>query len=225
MGRIKLLLVDDHVVMRKGLRLLLESHPEFEVTGEASTGQEAVELTRQLEPSLILMDLSLPGMDGISAIKAIKEQNPAQKILALTMHDEAIYLEKALAAGANGFVLKRAADVELITAIWALERGEFFVDPGLQRYLVEKAFVREPSARRGERSTEAEQFKPEELTPREMDVLRLMALGYSNKEIAGKLFISAKTVENHKTRIKEKLAAKTRADLVRYAIERGLLER
>jgi two-component system response regulator NreC len=222
MGKTTLLLADDHVVMRKGLRLLLESTPEFQVAGEASNGQEAVDLALQLEPDLVLMDLSLPGMDGIAAIKAIKAQRPRQKILALTMHEQAIYLEKALAAGASGFVLKRSADAELISALRAIGRGEFYVDPALQSYLVERASLAAPGHRREEESKVGAR---EELTPREIEILRLVAMGYSNKEIAAKLCISTKTVENHKTRIKERLGAQTRSDLVRYAMAKGWVER
>ncbi len=222
MSKTTLLLADDHVVMRKGLRLLLESYTEFQVIGEASNGQEAVDLALQLEPDLVLMDLSLPGLDGIAAIQAIQAQRPRQKILALTMHEQAIYLEKALAAGASGFVLKRSADAELISALRAILRGEFYVDPALQSYLVEKASLGAPGHRREE---EAKAGAREELTPREIEVLRLVALGYSNKEIADKLCISAKTVENHKTRIKERLGAQTRSDLVRYAMAKGWVEK
>ena len=213
MNKTTLLLVDDHVVMRKGLRLLLESYPEFAVVAECSTGQEAVELTLQLKPDLVLMDLSLPGMDGIAAMQAIRAKRPDQKLLALTMHDQAIYLEKALAAGASGFVLKRAADTELVTALRALERGEFYVDPALQSYLVEKASLTERAPKESVR---------DDLTPRELEILRLVAMGHSNKEIAEALKISVKTVENHKTRIKERLRVQTRADLVRYAMAKGL---
>ena len=216
MNKTTLLLVDDHVVMRKGLRLLLESYPEFAVIAECSTGQEAVELTLQLKPDLVLMDLSLPGMDGIAAMQAIRAKRPDQKLLALTMHDQAIYLEKALAAGASGFVLKRAADTELVTALRALERGEFYVDPALQSYLVEKASLTERAPKESVR---------DDLTPRELEILRLVAMGHSNKEIAEALKISVKTVENHKTRIKERLRVQTRADLVRYAMAKGLLDR
>ncbi len=225
MSKTTLLLVDDHVVMRKGLLLLLESTPEFQVAGEASNGEDAVELALQLEPDLIVMDLSLPGIDGITAIKAIKAKRPQQKILALTMHDQAIYLEKALTAGANGFVLKRAADVELITALRAVIRGEFYIDPGLQSYLVKKAAFGGEKVQRREQEYKSKDDAREDLTPREIEILRLVAMGYSNKEIAEKLSISVKTVENHKTRIKERLKAQTRSDLVRYAMAKGWLDK
>ncbi len=214
MAKITVLLVDDHQVMRKGLRLLLEGNGEIEVLAEASTGEEAIELAKQWAPDIVMMDLGLPGMDGIEAIKKIKETSPDQKILALTMHEEALYMEKVLAAGGNGFVLKRAADVELLSAIQAVYRGELYVDIGLQRYLVTKALHREDE-KKGSVVTE--------LTTRESEVLKLVALGYSNQEIAGKLVISVKTVENHKTRIKEKLGVTSRSKLVRYAMEHGLV--
>ena len=219
MAKTTLLLVDDHVVMRKGLRLLLESYPEFSVLAEASNGREAVELTAQLKPDLVVMDLSLPEMDGIAAITAIRTNRPDQKVLALTMHDQAIYLEKALAAGASGFVLKRAADIELIAGLRAIERGEFYVDPALQSYLVKKAAL-------GERGDSPEKSRAhQDLTPREIEILRLVAMGHSNKEIAEKLAISVKTVENHKTKIKERLRVQTRSDLVRYAMAKGWLDK
>ena len=219
MAKTTLLLVDDHVVMRKGLRLLLESYPEFSVLAEASNGREAVELTAQLKPDLVVMDLSLPEMDGIAAITSIRTNRPDQKVLALTMHDQAIYLEKALAAGASGFVLKRAADIELIAGLRAIERGEFYVDPALQSYLVRKAAL-------GERDDSPEKGRArQDLTPREIEILRLVAMGHSNKEIAEKLAISVKTVENHKTKIKERLRVQTRSDLVRYAMAKGWLDK
>ena len=217
MAKITVLLVDDHQVMRKGLRLLLEGSGAIEVCAEASTGEEAIELALRLAPDLVLMDLSLPGLDGVEAIKRIKAARAGQKILALTMHEEALYLDKVLAAGGNGFVLKRAADSELLSAIQAVHRGEVYIDIALQRYLVTKALQRE------EQKSHERDFEISELTSREKEVLQLVALGYSNQEIAKQLVISVKTVENHKTRIKEKLNITSRSKLVRYAMENGLI--
>ncbi len=214
MAKITLLLVDDHQVMRKGLCFLLESQPDYEVVAEASSGEEAVELTVRLAPDLVLLDLSLPGMDGIATLQRIKEKQPEQAVLILTMHEDTRYLEKAMDAGANGFVLKRAADTELLSAVKAICRGEVYIDPGLQRYLISKAL------NRGPQKTDSGTAP---LTPREIEVLRLVALGYSNQEIADSLVISVKTVDNHKSRIKEKLGLDSRAKLVRYAMEAGLV--
>lgn len=214
MEKITVMLVDDHQVMRKGLRLVLEDKGDIEVIAEASTGEEAFELIHRLSPDVIIMDLSLPGMNGIEAMKKIKELKPEQRVLALTMHEDVLFLEKVLSAGGNGFVLKRAADEELLAAIKAVYRGEVYIDTSLQRYLVERAL--KPESQGNSRVTV-------ELTAREKEILQLVALGYSNQEIAEKLIISVKTVENHKTRIKDKLEITSRSKLVRYAMEQGLI--
>ena len=214
MEKITVVLVDDHQVIRKGLRLVLEDKGDIEVVAEASTGEEAIEVATRLFPDVIIMDLSLPGINGIEAIKKIKELNPQQRILALTMHEDVLFLEKVLSAGGNGFVLKRAADEELLAAIKAVYRGEVYIDTGLQRYLVTRALNPVGSVKTRDLV---------ELTQRETEILRLVALGYSNQEIAEKLIISVKTVENHKTRIKEKLGTTSRSKLVRYAMEQGLI--
>jgi len=214
MEKITVVLVDDHRVMRKGLRLVLEDKGEIEVVAEASTGEEAVDLMNRLSPDVVIMDLSLPGMNGIEAIKKIKELKPEQRVLALTMHEDVLFLDKVLSAGGNGFVLKRVADEELLAAIKAVHRGEVYIDTSLQRYLVTRAL--KPESQGKSRASV-------ELTAREKEVLQLVALGYSNQEIGKKLIISVKTVENHKTRIKDKLDMTTRSKLVRYAMEQGLI--
>lgn len=214
MEKITVVLVDDHQVMRKGLRLVLEDKGEIEVVAEASTGEEAVDLMNRLSPDVVIMDLSLPGMNGIEAIKKIKELKPEQRVLALTMHEDVLFLDKVLSAGGNGFVLKRAADEELLAAIKVVHRGEVYVDTSLQRYLVTRALKPE---------SQGKSRVSVELTAREKEILQLVALGYSNQEIAEKLIISVKTVENHKTRIKDKLEITSRSKLVRYAMEQGLI--
>lgn len=215
MAKIRVMLVDDHQVIRKGLRFILEDDGEIEVVGEASTGEEAVKLASKHKPDIILMDLSLPGIDGITAIKKIKELNPRQLILTLTMHEDPVFLEKVLNAGGDGFVLKRAADIELLSAIKVVYRGEVYIDIGLQRHLVNKAI--------GITKCPNENEELDNLTGRENEVLRLVALGYSNMEIANSLCISIKTVENHKSKIKEKLGTSSRSKLVLYAKKRGLV--
>jgi len=214
MQKISVLLVDDHQVIRKGLRLVLEDSGEVEVVGEASNGEEAIELTFQYAPDLVIMDLNLPGMDGIQAMKQIKDIKPDQRVLVLTMHEDSIYLDKVMAAGGNGFVLKRVADVELLSAIRAVHRGEFYVDTSFQKYLVTRALNPEKPAK---------MKRNFELTTREKELLQLIALGYSNIEIADKLNISIKTVENHKTRIHDKLGVNSRSKIVRYAKDNGLV--
>ncbi|WP_206812958.1 response regulator [Paradesulfitobacterium ferrireducens] len=214
MEKLTVVLVDDHQVIRKGLRLVLEDKGEIEVIAEASTGEEGIEICTRLGPDVAVMDLSLPGISGVEAIKRIKELNPKQRVLALTMHEDALFLEKVLSAGGNGFVLKRAADEELLAAIKAVCRGEVYIDTGLQAYLVTRALKPEGQAK--SRVTV-------ELTAREKEILQLVALGHSNQEIAEKLIISVKTVENHKTRIKEKLGITSRSKLVRYAMDQGLI--
>lgn len=214
MEKITVMLVDDHQVMRKGLRLVLEDKGEVEVIAEASTGEEAIDLIDRLSTDVVIMDLSLPGINGIEAIKKIKELKPEQRVLALTMHEDPVFLEKVLSAGGNGFVLKRVADVELMTAIKAVNRGEVYVDTSFQRYLITRALNTE---------SQGKSRVSVELTAREKEILRLIALGYSNQEIAEKLIISVKTVENHKTRIKDKLEITSRSKLVRYAMEQGLI--
>ncbi|MHB1654563.1 MAG: response regulator [Desulfitobacteriaceae bacterium] len=214
MEKITVVLVDDHQVMRKGLRLVLEDKGEIEVVAEASTGEEAIDIVNRLSPDVVIMDLSLPGINGIEAMKKIKELRPEQRVLALTMHEDVLFLEKVLSAGGNGFVLKRVADEELLAAIKAVHRGEVYVDTSLQRYLVTRAL--EPESQGKSRVSV-------ELTAREKEILQFVALGYSNQEIAGKLIISVKTVENHKTRIKDKLEITSRSKLVRYAMEQGLI--
>lgn len=209
MEKIKVILVDDHQVIRKGLRFILNDDGDIEVMGEASTGEEAIELVEKLKPDLVIMDLSMPGIDGITAVKKIKENNPNQQVLILTMHEDPVFLEKVLNAGGDGFVLKRAADIELLSAIKAVNRGQVYVDIKLQRHLVSKAI--------GINKAMEENNEVDSLTERELEVLKLVALGYSNIEIADKLCISIKTVENHKARIKDKLGTNSRAKLVSHA--------
>lgn len=211
---VRLLIVDDHAVVRSGLRALLEDQPDLEVVGEAADGVEALTRCRTLHPDIVLLDLTMPGRSGLQAIADLKRLSPAPKLLVLTMHNDETYLRHAVREGADGYVVKQAADTELIAAIHALARNERYLQPTLAGALVHD--YEHPSAQRRHDGVE-------QLSEREREVLALIALGYAHKTITEKLNISVKTVEAHRARILEKLALKTRADLVRYALEHKLL--
>jgi len=209
-----ILLADDHSVLRAGLKLLLESQPDLRVVGEASSGVEALELAARLQPDLLLLDLSMPQLGGLDALPALRKNAPAAKILILTMHDDPQYLRSALKNGASGYVLKKAADSELISAIRVVLRGEMYVHPSLTRTLIEDML---PSA---------ETSAPDawhNLSEREQSVLKLVALGHTAAEIAAQLNLSDKTVETYRARGMEKLGLANRAALVRFALKKGLL--
>ena len=212
-GKIRVLLADDHAVLRAGLRALLSREPDMEVVGEAASGSEALKKVEELQPDVVLMDISMPGMEGLEATAQIKQRAPGTKVLILTMHEDRRYLLPALKAGAAGYVVKRAADAELIGAIRAVQRGEAFLHPSMAKLLVEEYA--------GGRASGASEGQP--LSDREGEVLRLIAEGLSYKEMADRLGISVKTVETYRERIKEKLSLHSRAELVRYALEQGLL--
>ncbi len=215
MNRIRVLLADDHMVLRSGLKLMLHAQPDMEVVGEAGEGQETMALLERSVPDVLLLDLSMPGLDGMQVLELVQERYPQLKVLVLTMHDDEEYVKRVLSLGARGYILKRAADVELLAAIRAVYRGEIFIDHAVAGILVRQAFpVR----------TERETGKVgETLSEREQEVLQLVAMGYTNRQIAEKLVISIKTVESHKAHVKDKLALKGRSDLVRYAVQHGLL--
>ncbi len=208
-----ILLADDHAVLRAGLRLLLESQPDLRVTGEASNGLEALALAEKLQPDLILLDLAMPGLGGLEALAALQKAAPAAKILILTMHDDPQYLRTALKQGAMGYVLKKAADAELISAIRAVLRGEMYVHPSMTRVLLEDML---PKAETAPDAWET-------LSEREQEVLKLVALGHTSAEIAALLNLSDKTVETYRARGMEKLGLKNRAALVRFALKKGLI--
>lgn len=207
-----ILLVDDHAVLRAGLRLLLDGQPDLRVIGEAEDVRTAVAQATTLQPDLILLDLSLTGSSGLAAIPALRAVAPHSRILVLTMHDDEGYVRQALAAGANGYVLKRAADAELIAAIRAVLRGELYIHPALTRQLLEDLLPQTPA------------LNPwESLSEREREVLLLVARGYTAAEIAEQLNLSPKTVETYRTRGMEKLGLRSRAALVQYALNHNLL--
>ena len=217
MNTIKLLLADDHAVLRAGLKTLFEAQPDMEVVAEAANGDEAVIRSCEDNPDVVLMDITMPGMKAVQATEEIKRSNPETKVLVLTMHEEESYLYQMLRAGADGYIPKKAADTELIDAIRATYRGEHFVHPSMTMGMVAELRGRELPDSRVTRIDDS-------LSPREIEVLRLLAMGHTSQEIADVLYLSIKTVETHKARIKEKLGLTGRAELVRYAIQTGLMD-
>ena len=214
MSTIRVLLVDDHAVMRAGLRALLASEPDIEVIGEASTGEEGVEETGRLRPDVVLMDLSMPGCGGLAATRRIAALGLPTRVLVLTVHAEREYLLPLLDAGGSGYVTKASADRELLEAIRVVARGDVYLDPGAARLLV--TTFRTPR--------EPERESPlERLSAREREVLTLAAEGYSSTEIGERLGISGKTVETYRERVMGKLDLRHRSELVRFALREGLL--
>ena len=214
--QIRLLLADDHAVVRSGLRMLLQAQPDMIIVGEAETGQEAIHRVAELSPDVVLMDIEMPGMNGIEATRRIKANAPAAAVLALTMYEDDQYFFEMLRAGASGYVPKRAAPDELVSAIRAVSRGEVFLYPSLAGRLVQDYLRRGPA---GEGEPPGD-----ELTPREQEVLTLIAQGLSNNEIGDQLVISAKTVDRHRENIMRKLNLHNRVDLVKYALRKGLID-
>jgi two-component system response regulator NreC len=216
MNKIRVLLADDHAVLRAGLKALLSTQPDLDPVGEAGEGSEAVRLAESLRPDVLLLDVTMPGNEHFAALRAVRERAPEVRVLLLTMHEDEALLREALRLGASGYVLKKAAEAELLTAIRAVARGEAYVDPAMTKAMIEKYL-----GNAGNRGTEGTQT--DRLTAREVEVLKLTAEGYTNKEIAEKLVISVKTVETHKAHIAEKLGVKSRVEWLRYAREKGLL--
>ena len=216
MNKVRMLLVDDHAVVRAGLRMLLGADADLEIVGEAEDGEQGVCMTIDLVPDVVLMDISMPGMSGIEATRRIKKACPDVAVLALTMHEDDQYFFEMLAAGASGYVPKRAAPNDLISAIHAVRGGGVFLFPSVAR-----ALVNDYLQRVGEEGV-GQPF--DNLTDREHEVLTLIAQGLSNQEIARQLVISVKTVNRHRENIMGKLDLHNRVELVRYAIEKGLIE-
>lgn len=215
---IKLLICDDHAVVRSGLKMLLHGRYNIEVVGEASEGDEAISLIKTYQPNVVLMDLSMPhGKDGMTASKEIKQLYPNVNILILTMHDDEQYLFQAIKVGASGYILKNAPHEELVAAIAAVARGDAYLYPSATRLLMHE-FLQQKAV---EPSYDHAYLQ---LSDREKEVLSWLAKGYANKEIAQQLFISVKTVEAHKSNVMEKLGLKTRPELIKYALQKGLLQ-
>ncbi len=213
----RVLLADDHAVLRSGLRLLLTSAKAYEVVGEASSGTETLSLAEQLQPDLILLDLSMPALGGLDALPTLRKLVPSACILILTMHDDPQYLRQALKNGANGYVLKKAADSELLSAIKAVLRGEIYVHPSMTRILLEDML---PVSHSGN-----EENIWKSLSEREQEVIKMVALGHTSAEIGEQLNLSVKTIETYRARGMEKLGLRTRAALVKFALQEGLIKR
>jgi len=215
MDKIRVLLADDHAVLRDGLRLLLERELDIEVVGEAGDGEEATKKAVELVPDVVVLDIGMPKMSGIEAARLIKEKKPKIGILVLTVYDDDEYVFKLLKAGASGYLLKKVAGAELASAIRAVSSGEFLLSSAVAEKVV-AGYLQEPKQNGLE--------LPDGLTKREVEVLRLIADGGTNKEIAEKLFISIKTVESHRTNIFRKLDIHDRIQAATYAIRKGLIE-
>jgi len=214
-AKLRIVLADDHKLIREGLSLLINAQSEMEVIGEADNGRSAVVLTQQLQPDLVLMDIAMPELSGVDATKQLRGVRQEAKILALTRHASSGYLQSMLEAGANGYALKQSASEELMRGIHAVIAGQTYVDPALSNQLVCKMLGKNGCQR---------PLHDTSLSPREEEVLRCVAWGFLGKEIAGRLDISIKTVEAHKSNAMHKMHMKSRTDIVRYALLRGWLE-
>lgn len=213
--KLRILLGDDHAVLRAGLRVLLNLEEDFEVVGEAADGEEVIRMVEKTLPDLVLLDLTMPKISGLDCIGRILEKHPLTKVLVLTMHDDEEYMKAVIRAGGKGYVLKKAADVELLSAIRTVSRGELYIYPPMAGALLYQIVTPETSRRK--------EKKEKGLSEREREVLKYLALGHTNQDIANLLHISVKTVETYKTRVMEKLDLRKRAELVRYAMENGLI--
>jgi two-component system, NarL family, response regulator NreC len=209
-SRTTIVIADDHTVVRQGLRLLIDADPSLQVVAEAGTVMDAERLTRAHRPTVLVLDLNMHGESGLEAIPRLRAEAPDTAIVVLTMQDDPGFARQALQSGALGFVLKEAADEELLEAIQLAAAGETYLNPRVGARL-----AAQPPAPAG---------PPDDLTERELDVLRLIALGYTNAEIAEQLFLSTRTVETHRAHIQRKLGRNTRAELVRYALEHNLMD-
>lgn len=215
MSKIRVLIADDHAILREGVRALLNLSEDIEVVGEAADGQEAVEQCRRLDPHVILMDIAMPGLGGLEATLEIRKGNPRTKILVLTQYEDREYIRRFLKAGVSGYVLKKAAGSELTAAIRATHRGGLVLDPTVAREAMEEY---------GARPTTEESADPyETLTDREKQVLKLVAEGRSNKEVAAVLDISVKTAMSHRERVMGKLDLHSRTDLIKFALRKGII--
>ena len=212
MKKIRIVIADDHGTMREGLRLLMNSQPDLEVVGEAADGREAIRLARQLAPDVLLMDITMPGMNGLDATRKVKEECPNIRVLTLTRHSDDGFLKQLLAAGASGYALKLSSGDDLMHAIRTVSAGGTYIDPAIAEKLVSRATHKPGPTPRAD------------LSEREEEVLRMIAWGYSNKEIASRLNLSVKTIEAHKANAMQKLNMTGRIDIVRYAVLREWLK-
>lgn len=212
--KIRVVIADDHAILRSGLRMLIDAQTDMKVVGEAQDGNEAIQVAQNTSPEVVILDVTMPERGGLHAIRDILKHNINTRILLLTMHEELAYLRTALAAGASGYVLKKSVDADLLSAIRAVSKGRTYVDSELSSELIQHALP--------ERNRAASKLT-EVLSERELQVLKLVAEGFSSREIAQQIFVGVKTVETYRGRLAEKLGLTSRADIVRYALETGLL--
>lgn len=210
---LRVLIADDHGVLRAGLRALLKTEEDLQVVDEAADGETALRLASRLRPDIVLLDLSMPGPGGIEVTRKLKEMLPATRVLILTVHEDETLLREALKAGASGYIIKRAVESELISAIHAVSRGEIYVHPAMTKWLLKGPAPAAPKRR-----------DPATLTPREIEVLRLIVQGHTNSQIAEVLTLSVRTIESHRANLMGKLGLQSRVELVRYAVKNKLLD-
>ena len=215
MNKLRILLAEDHQTVREGVKLIINSQPDMEVVGEADNGNVAITLAQKNTPDIIVIDISMPELNGLKATKKLKQVCPDTKVLTLTRHTDDAYLQQLIKAGASGYVLKQSAATELIRAIHTVAEGNSYLDPALTNKVF-GGYATRSTTLRGESKSE--------ITDREADVLRMIAWGYSNKEIAARMDISVKTVEAHKANAMRKMDMRSRIDIVRYAILQGWLQ-
>lgn len=213
--KLRILIVEDHQTVREGVKLLVNAQTDMEVVGEAGDGEIAITEAEKLKPDVVLMDISMPNLNGLKATKRLRRIDPGIKILTLTRHTDDGYLQQLISAGSNGYVLKQSAPTELITAIRTVASGNAYLDPSLTRKVM-GGYINRSTSLRGENKGE--------LTDRENEVLKMIAFGYSNKEIGTKLELSVKTIEAHKANAMQKLGISSRIDIVRYAILQDWLQ-
>ncbi|MBI2857821.1 MAG: response regulator transcription factor [Chloroflexi bacterium] len=211
MDKIRILIVDDHAIMRDGIRALLSLHSDVEIVGEASEGKEAIEKATELLPDVVVMDIGMPEMDGLEATRRIMKKSPKTKVLVLTQHDNREYVLSAIKAGATGYVPKRALGTELVSAIRTVQNGDSFLYPSAAAALIEDYLH------------QVDEEPYDRLTDREREILKLIAEGHTSREIASMLYISLKTVLGHRTKIMEKLDIHNRTELIKYAMRKGLV--
>ena len=217
MGKIRIVLADDHMILRKGLRSLLEAEKRFEIVGEGENGNEVVRLVDELDPDIIVMDISMPNLNGVEATKRVKKHHPDTKVIILSRHKDEEFIFQALNAGADGYLIKESAPSELISAIESVLRGDSYLSPSVSRVVVDDYI------KKANHTELVDKF--ESLTSREVEVLQLLAEGFSVKEISENLHVSKNTVNSHRTHIMEKLDIHSTAKLIQYAIQKGLVER
>ena len=215
MEKIRVLIADDHAIVREGIRMILEAHDDIEVVGEAADGRETIDLAEKLLPDVILMDIAMPGLGGLEATLEIVKNNPESKVLVLTQYDNSEYIYRFLKAGASGYVLKKTVGSDLVSAIRTVSRGQSIIDPTIADVVI-KGYLDHPE-------TASDESLYERLSDREKTVFKLIAEGYTSRQIADTLYLSVKTVMTHRANIMEKLALHNRAELIKYAIRQGLI--